>query len=92
MLDELLAGARARWSLDPAAGAQVVPADGLAGYPIEPSRLLVVLPAGGAPEPTSAIPGRHARRTSGDVAPLAVLRRLYPTEAPVLVGDREREA
>jgi tetrapyrrole methylase family protein/MazG family protein len=88
MLDELLAEARERWALDPAAGAQVVAADGLAGYPIEPSRLLLVLPDGEArTRPASEpVPGRHGHRSTADRAPLAVLRRLYPQDHPVLIG------
>ncbi|HJW21833.1 MAG TPA: nucleoside triphosphate pyrophosphohydrolase [Candidatus Limnocylindrales bacterium] len=90
MLDELLAAAHRRWSLDPMAGAQVVPADGLAAFPIEPSRLLVVVPParidGRAAEP---VPGRHGHRAAADRAPLAVLRRLYPADHPVLVVGSE---
>jgi tetrapyrrole methylase family protein/MazG family protein len=82
MLDRLLAAARARWALDPAAGAQVVPADGLAGFPIEPSRLLVVLPSTGGP-PRPPVPGRHAR---AGLAPIEVLGRLYPADHPILIG------
>ena len=86
--------ARAAWSLDPAAGFQAVPADGLAGFPIEPSRLLVVLPSAGgsggaAGSDGAAIPGRQAHP---DQDPLAVLRRLYPAETQVLVADGDGEA
>jgi MazG family protein len=97
MLEELLAEARRRWSLDASSGAQVVPADGLVGYPIEPSRLLIVGPssAGAAPEPGSAgaaaepVAGRHGHRTATDRMPLAVLRRLYPADHPTLIGGLE---
>jgi MazG family protein len=44
MLDRLVEAASERWSLDPRAGIQAVAATGLAAFPIEPSRLLVVLP------------------------------------------------
>jgi MazG family protein len=82
MLDGLVAAAQRRWSLDARAGAQVVPSNGLAGFPVEPSRLLVVLPAtgDGALPP---IPGRHAQ---ADPTPLAVLARLYPADQPALTG------
>jgi MazG family protein len=89
MLDELLAAARVRWDLDPVTGAQVVPADGLAAFPIEPSRLLVVLPgsgarhAGGGARARRTLPGRHGH--PGE-APLQVLGRLYPADHPVVVG------
>ncbi|HYL40658.1 MAG TPA: MazG family protein, partial [Candidatus Binatus sp.] len=99
MLDQLLAAGQARWSLAPALGVQVVPADGLAGFPIEPSRPLVVLPATGRPATDRAtgrtadpVPGRHARRAPADLAPVAVLRRLYPADHPVLVGAAPGDA
>ena len=44
MLDALVAEARERWGLDPAAGLQVVAAERLVGTPIEPSRPLLILP------------------------------------------------
>ena len=86
MLERLVATAERRWSLDPRAGAQVVTADGLIGYPIEPSRLLVILPAASGEPPVAAVPGRHAHAGDG---PLDLLRRLYPADAPALAGERE---
>ena len=87
MLDALVAETRERWGLDPAAGLQVVAAEGLVGTPIEPSRPLLIVPLrllGGPvgqrasdPEP---LPGRHGP-TGRD--PLAVLARLYPPDATV---------
>jgi len=86
MLDHLVAEAQRRWDLDPRAGFQAAPAAGLAGYPIEPSRLLVVIGepvTGSTPRaPLPAVPGRHAR--TGE-APLELLRRLYPADQAVLV-------
>ena len=84
MLDALLAEARVRWGLDPAAGLQVVPAEGLVGFPLEPSRPALVVPLamlrGDAPEVIPPpVPGRHGH--GGD--PLALLRRLYPATHPV---------
>jgi MazG family protein len=90
VLDALLAEARLRWGLDPAAGIQVVAAERLIATPIEASRPALVVPlaalggpvasggdAAAQPEP---LPGRHgaAGRT-----PLAVLRRLYPPDHAV---------
>ena len=87
MLDALVAEARERWGLDPAAGLQVVAAERLVGTPIEPSRPLLILPVAllGGPVGASALdpaplPGRHGP-AGGD--PLAVLARLYPPDAPV---------
>jgi tetrapyrrole methylase family protein / MazG family protein len=88
MLDRLVAAARQRWDLDPRAGVQAVPASGLAGFPIEPSRLLVVLPdlpdgsAPGSAPVVAAVPGRHGHR---DETPLELLRRLYPADHPVAI-------
>jgi tetrapyrrole methylase family protein/MazG family protein len=45
MLDALLAEARLRWGLDPAAGIAIVAAERLVAVPIEPSLPLVILPA-----------------------------------------------
>ena len=90
MLDALLAEARLRWALDPAAGVAVVAAERLVAVPVEPSLPLVVLPAarllvggpepGGDPAPALPLPGRHGPRGRD---PLLVLRRLYPADHPV---------
>ena len=85
MLDALLAEARLRWGLDPAAGVAVVPAERLIAVPLEPSRptLLVplaVLRAAPPPDPPVPLAGRHG--PAGRDA-LAVLRRLYPADHPV---------
>jgi tetrapyrrole methylase family protein/MazG family protein len=86
MLDALLAEARLRWRLDPAAGLAVVVAERLVATPIEPSVALLVVPASrvrvlvdpaAVPPP---LPGRHGRDS---VDPVAVLRRLYPANHPV---------
>ncbi len=89
MLDELLAEARLRWDLDPAAGVAVVAAERLVATPVEPSIPLVILPAehllSGSPPAASGsaplpLPGRHGPRGRD---PLDVLRRLYPADHPV---------
>jgi tetrapyrrole methylase family protein/MazG family protein len=90
MLDALLAEARLRWRLDPAAGLAVVAAEHLVAVAIEPSRPLLIAPtarlrAGGpdagadaaAPEP---LPGRHGPRGAD---PIVVLQRLYPPDHAV---------
>lgn len=87
MLDALVAEARLRWGLDPAAGLQVVPAERLAAIPIEPSRPVLIVPlavlraTNGAPAAAAGpLAGRNGP-AAGD--PLAVLRRLYPADHPV---------
>ena len=103
MLDALVAEARDRWGLDVSAGIQVVPAEYLTGTPIEASRPLLVVPlaaltghgavAGGALATPAGVPlpGRHGALGRD---PIAVLRRLYPTDAPVvsLGGDTAARA
>jgi MazG family protein len=93
MLDALLAEARERWALDPAAGVQVVAAERLVATPIEPSRPVLIVPLamlGGAVSGRSSgegvevgvepLPGRHG---PGGRDPLMVLARLYPPDATV---------
>jgi tetrapyrrole methylase family protein/MazG family protein len=90
MLDALLAEARLRWGLDPAAGLAVVAAERLIAVPVEPSLPLVVAPVSrlraGGPGPDAAdegvgpLPGRHGPRGA---EPIAVLQRLYPADHPV---------
>ena len=83
MLDALVSEARLRWGLDLADGLQVVPAERLAGVPIEASRPLLVVPAAllGVP-PGSAAP-LAGRGGPGGSDALGVLRRLYPVDHPV---------
>ena len=85
MLDALLAEARLRWHLDPAAGLGLVVAERLVATPIEPSVPLLIVPVSrvrATVDTTDVVPlpGRHGR-AAGD--PLAVLRRLYPADHPV---------
>ena len=85
MLDALVAEARLRWGLDPAAGIQVVAAERLVATPIEPSRPLVVVPlallrGGSAGGPVEPLAGRHG--PAGRDA-RSVLGRLYPADHPV---------
>ncbi|MEI7743181.1 MAG: nucleoside triphosphate pyrophosphohydrolase [Chloroflexota bacterium] len=86
MLDALIAEARLRWGLDPAAGFAVVVAERLVATPLEPSVPVLVVPAArlraGAPAPGSVtpLPGRHG---PAGTDPVAVLRRLYPADHPV---------
>ena len=92
MLDALVAEARLRWGLDPAAGLQIVAAESLVGTPFEASRPLLLVPlavlrgveppgqaaTAAAPPPVPApLPGRHGPAGRD---PLAVLRRAYPDE------------
>ena len=84
MLDALLAEARVRWGLDPAAGLSVVVAERLIATPIEPTLPVLVVPAARlrADITTEAtpLPGRHGPRGRDAVA---VLRRLYPADHAV---------
>lgn len=90
MLDALLAEARTRWSLDPAAGVQIIAAERLTATPLEASRPVLVVPAAllrarpdaaAADPPTgAALPGRHGPRGHD---PLDVLARAYPADHPV---------
>jgi MazG family protein len=79
--------AQRAWSLDPGDGFQAVPGRGLPGFPIEPSRLLVILPSGEGDAGVRPIPGRHADAVA---SPLDVVRRFYPADTPVLIGDDAR--
>ena len=84
MLDALLAEARLRWGLDPAAGIAVVVTERLAATPIEPTVPLLIVPAwrmkaGPIHPPTAALPGRHGH----GIGQIDLLRRLYPAEHPV---------
>ena len=94
MLDALLAEARLRWGLDPAAGIAVVVAERLIATPVEPSIPVLVVPAARLHAPLDgdaavpgALPGRHGPQGTDA---LAVLRRLYPADHPVgRFGDPE---
>jgi len=104
MLDALVAEARERAGLDPAAGVQIVALEQLLASPIEPSRPLLLVPLGvlaGGDAPTTpgsrtaasvaALPGR---RGPGGSDRVAVLQRLYPLDHEVTPlargGDRPR--
>jgi MazG family protein len=101
MLDALVAEARLRWGLDPAAGLQIVAAEHLVATPIEPSRPVLVVPvamlghaAGDAPSrvsdgPPRPLAGRHGPEGRD---PIAVLRRLYPADHPIGRFGHEAEA
>jgi MazG family protein len=88
VLDALVAEARLRWGLDPAAGLQIVAAERLVATPIEASRPLLIVPAallspGPVPATTPSdepLAGRHGPRGR---RPLDVLARLYPVDHPV---------
>jgi tetrapyrrole methylase family protein/MazG family protein len=84
VIDALVAEARLRWGLEPAAGIQVVAAETLVGTPIEPSRPCIVVPLAVlravADGDVAPLPGRHGPAGRD---PLALLRRLYPTDHPV---------
>ena len=87
MLDALVAEARLRWGLDPAAGLQVIAAELLIATPLEASRPALIVPLallrpGGEPAPADVAPlaGRHGPEGRD---PLAVLGRLYPADHPV---------
>lgn len=99
-MDALL-DALGRLGIDPADGIALVPLDALVRRPVDPGMALVVLPpAGRAPDPADAeppapsqpdappylpalLPGREGH---GD-DPLALLRRLYPPDHPVMPVD-----
>jgi tetrapyrrole methylase family protein / MazG family protein len=85
VLDALVAEARLRWGLDPAAGLQVIAGETLVGAPIEPSRPLLIVPlatlrAVPGEAPPAPLPGRAG---PGGREPLDLLRRLYPPDHPV---------
>jgi tetrapyrrole methylase family protein/MazG family protein len=84
VLDALVAEARLRWGFDASDGLQVVSSETLAGFPVEPTRPLLVVPAGvlrvAAGQDATPLPGRHGRAEQGAAA---VLARLYPPEHEV---------
>jgi tetrapyrrole methylase family protein / MazG family protein len=82
VLDALVAEARIRWGFDASAGLQIVTPENLAGFPVEASRALLVVPTAvlRATPPVGEVdplPGRHARP---DRTAAAVLARLYPPD------------
>lgn len=82
MLDALVAEARLRWGLDPAAGLAVIPAERLVAVPVEPTQPALIVPLAllrVAPpaERAEPLPGRHGPAGRD---PIAVLRRLYPAD------------
>ena len=84
MLDALLAEARLRWGLDPAAGIAVVVTERLPATPVEPTIPLLIVPAwrmkaGPVEPPAAGLPGRHGH----GVGSIDLLRRLYPADHPV---------
>jgi MazG family protein len=86
VLDALVAEARLRWGLDPAAGLQVVAAERLVATPIEPSRPVLVVPLAwlrveaDGDRRVAPLPGRAG---PGGDDPVRVLARLYPADHPV---------
>ena len=84
MLDALLAEARLRWGLEPAAGIQVVASETLVASPIEPARPLLIVPLAilraTLTEALQPLPGRHG---PAGREPIAVLARLYPADHAV---------
>jgi tetrapyrrole methylase family protein / MazG family protein len=97
MLDALVAEARVRWGLDPAAGLQVIATERLIATSLDPARpvLLVPLAVLGARSADPAAPGDGAGPVAQTVAPLpgrhgprgreplTLLRRLYPADHAV---------
>jgi MazG family protein len=84
MLDALLAEARLRWGLDPAAGIAIVVSERLAATPVEPTIPLLIVPASrlkaGPVEPSvEGLPGRHGHGAGR----IELLQRLYPADHPV---------
>jgi tetrapyrrole methylase family protein/MazG family protein len=82
LVDPALSALLARHAVDLADGLQIVPLDRLAGRPFDPGMALLLLPPAASGQTRTTLPGRHGH---GD-DPLALLRRLYPADHPVL-GD-----
>jgi tetrapyrrole methylase family protein/MazG family protein len=84
VLDALIAEARIRWGMDPAAGLQLVVVERIDGVPIDAWRPLLLVPASVLRASSSAriepLPGRHR---GGGTGVTAVLARLYPADHPV---------
>src|SRR5687767_2671460 len=82
-LEDRLSALLARDGRSPADGVAIVALDRLASQPFDPGMALVILPAAEPAAPgraPAAIPGRHAHGSDG----LALLRRLYPPDHPVI--------
>jgi len=87
MLDALVAEARVRWGLDPAAGLQVIATERLIATSLDPARPVLLVPqavlaskAALPSDPVSALPGRHGPR---GLQPSSLLGRLYPADHPI---------
>ncbi len=85
MLDALLAEARLRWGLHLGDGVQVVPAERLVTFPIDPARPVLVVPAAilrVEPDDRALDPvaGRHG---AAALDRHRLLERLYPADHPV---------
>jgi MazG family protein len=87
MLDALVAEARVRWGLDPAAGVQVIATERLIATSLDPARPVLLVPesvlasqAAPGSDPVPALPGRHGPR---GLQPSNLLRRLYPADHPI---------
>src|SRR5437867_6048910 len=97
MLDALLAEARVRWGLDPAAGVQVIATEHLIATPVDPARPVLLVPlavlaplgvsgAAGSERPTEEAPAvtpLPGRHGPRGLDPLVLLRRLYPGDHPI---------
>jgi tetrapyrrole methylase family protein/MazG family protein len=87
LTDPVLVSLLERGRVDPAGGVQLIALDRLAARPFDAGMALVVLPpVGRGPHDDGAypaLPGRHGHGTD----PLALLRRLYPPDHPVLAPD-----
>src|ERR1044072_3235210 len=89
-LADHLADLLSRAGLDLADGVAVVDVDRLATRPFDPGMALVLLPSADGPGRGAAdgpLPGRHAHGADA----VALLRRLYPSDHPVL-GARPEDA
>jgi MazG family protein len=87
MLDALVAEARVRWGLDPAAGLQVIATERLIATSLDPARPVLLVPqavlapqAALPSDPVPALPGRHGPR---GLQPSGLLQRLYPADHPI---------
>jgi MazG family protein len=83
LTDPALGSLLERAGIDPAEGVQLIALDRLVARPFDAGMALVVLPPTGsepvADDPYATLPGRHGHGTD----PIALLRRLYPSDHPV---------